>query len=174
MGEKSKIEWKGIPLYGNYSVSTEGEILSKTNKIMKHLKNGTGHHYVFLYDGKGNSKKEYIHRLVLKAFKGYKEYPTFECRHLDGNPDNNKLTNLEWGTKALNQIDRIRHGTIKFGENHKDAVLTEEQVKLIKNSSESSRKLGKKFGVSHTTILEIIRGNSWRYLDEKIKVLQIL
>ena len=168
MGQKSKIEWKQIHLYKDYSISINGEILSKTNKIMKHLRNRTGHHYVFLYDGKGNSKKEYVHRLVLKTFKGNKEYPLFEGRHLDGNPSNNKLTNLEWGTKSLNQIDRIRHGTIKVGENHRDSILTEEQVKLIKNSSnESSRKLGKKFGVSHTTILDIIKEKSWRYLNEQ-------
>ena len=71
------------------------------------------------------------------------------------------------GTKSINQIDRIKHGTIIVGEYHKDSILTEEQVKLIKTlyPKKSSRDIGKQFGVSHTTILEIVRGNSWRYLN---------
>lgn len=166
MGEKSKIEWVKIPGYQNYSISKNGVILSKSGKILKHLKNNTNHHYVFLYNGKGKSKKEYVHRLVLKTYKGYKRYPEFESRHLDSNPENNSLDNLEWSNKSANQIDRIKHNTIKFGESHQDSVLKEGQVRLIKRlyPNKSSRQLGKEFGVSHTTILEIIKGESWRYL----------
>ena len=113
MAEKSKIEWIEIPNYNGYLISKEGRIFSiKTNKLIKHLRNKTKHHYVFLYDGYGKSKKEYVHRLVLTTFVGTKKYPEFECRHIDGNPDNNFLENLEWGSKSINQRDRIKHGTI--------------------------------------------------------------
>ena len=51
-----------------------------------------------------------IHRLVLEAFA--KPRPEdMECRHLDGNCQNNALVNLTWGTSSENVRDAVRHGT---------------------------------------------------------------
>lgn len=47
--------------------------------------------------------------MVLRAFVG--EPPAgHECRHLDGDRQNNALDNLAWGTRAENVADTIRHG----------------------------------------------------------------
>ena len=35
------------------------------------------------------------------------------CRHLDGNPHNNRLDNIVWGTVVENEADKVRHGTRK-------------------------------------------------------------
>lgn len=51
-----------------------------------------------------------IHQLVLEAFVGLAP-EGMECRHLDGDPDNNFLSNLAWGTRTENAQDSIRHGT---------------------------------------------------------------
>lgn len=51
-----------------------------------------------------------IHRLVLEAFIGPCP-PGMETRHRDGDPANNHLTNLRWGTKTDNNLDQVRHGT---------------------------------------------------------------
>ena len=57
-----------------------------------------------------------IHRLVLMAFVG--PCPEgMECCHKDGNPENNRLDNLRWGTKSSNTKDSIRHGTFRGKEN---------------------------------------------------------
>lgn len=50
-----------------------------------------------------------VHTLVLEAFVGPPP-PGMECRHIDGNPSNNCLTNLQWGTSSENKWDRVRHG----------------------------------------------------------------
>lgn len=51
-----------------------------------------------------------VHRLVAEAFLG--ECPEGqEVRHLDGDPGNNVLTNLVYGTHAENMQDMLRHGT---------------------------------------------------------------
>lgn len=50
-----------------------------------------------------------VHTLVLEAFVGLAP-AGMECRHIDGNPSNNHLPNLEWGTSSENKWDRVRHG----------------------------------------------------------------
>ena len=55
----------------------------------------------------GRTKK--VHRLVAAAFIG--NAPGKQVRHLDGNPHNNCVENLEYGTNSENQRDSVRHGT---------------------------------------------------------------
>lgn len=51
-----------------------------------------------------------VHVCVLEAFVG--PCPEgMETRHLNGNPSDNRLDNLCWGTPKENGEDRIRHGT---------------------------------------------------------------
>lgn len=57
--------------------------------------------------------KRYVHELVLEAFDKPRPEPHYQVRHLDGNPLNNRLTNLAWGTPLENAQDRIRHGRSK-------------------------------------------------------------
>jgi hypothetical protein len=49
------------------------------------------------------------HILVLEAFVGLRP-PGAVGRHLDGNPRNNALHNLVWGTSSENAYDRVTHG----------------------------------------------------------------
>lgn len=50
-----------------------------------------------------------VHRLVLTVFVGPCP-PGMQTRHLDGDPGNNHLGNLRWGTPAENNRDTLRHG----------------------------------------------------------------
>jgi hypothetical protein len=65
-----------------------------------------GHHYVTLV-GLGTRG---VHQLVLRAFVGPPE-PGHIGRHLDGDPTNNALINLAWGTHSDNTKDSLGHGT---------------------------------------------------------------
>lgn len=51
----------------------------------------------------------YVHQLVARAFIGPCP-PGLEVRHKDGNPANNHIDNLEYGTRADNMQDRLNHG----------------------------------------------------------------
>lgn len=64
-----------------------------------------------------------VHRLVLLAFVGPARSKSHVCRHLDGNPANNTLSNLAWGTQQQNWDDRRRHGTDLVGRKHSPATL---------------------------------------------------
>jgi hypothetical protein len=61
----------------------------------------------------GVSKSFRIHRLVLIAFVGDCPEGQEGC-HLDGNPANNHLSNLRWGTASDNTRDKIRHGRHRY------------------------------------------------------------
>lgn len=70
----------------------------------------------------GKMHYKYIHALVLTAFVGPKP-EGMECCHIDGNPLNNHVSNLRWGTHSDNMQDSIRHGTFK----RKSRLLAQQQ-----------------------------------------------
>jgi hypothetical protein len=131
------VEWRPIPGFPGYEVSDTGRVRSYWRRWFRGVGRGrgcawlpgntsremrfrvdprTGYCHVQLRrDGKAHQR--YLHRLVLEAFRGPCP-PGHETRHLDGVRSNNVLTNLAWGTKAENEADRHRHGTVLRGDRH--------------------------------------------------------
>lgn len=68
------------------------------------------------------------------------------------------------GDSVDNTRDRTKKARDARGERHGNAKLTEEMVRLIRNSSLSSYKLAPLMGVSTTTIKEIRKGTIWRHV----------
>lgn len=67
-------------------------------------------HLIMTLSLSGRRKNGWLHRLVAAAFLG--PCPDgMEVRHLDGNPANNLLSNLAYGTRSDNASDRVAHGT---------------------------------------------------------------
>lgn len=58
----------------------------------------------------GQSKKLYVHDIVLTAFIGRRPDGA-ACCHGDGVRTNNRLENLRWGTFSENNYDLVAHGT---------------------------------------------------------------
>jgi len=163
----AKYIWQDIPGFPNYYACREGYILSKKNTgpiVLKGITHERGHLYIFLYRDNLRVKK-YIHDLILITFIGF---PTQNqlCRHLDGNPTHNELSNLHWGTPLENSNDKRIHGTMPYGEKSGTHKLTEYDVLEIrkKHRSMSLRELGKRFGVSHTAIRRAALGIKWGHL----------
>ncbi len=72
---------------------------------------GGGGKYLFvrLYNRANGVKKQFtVHRLVLVTFAGPPPAGT-QCLHGDGNPHNNSIENLRWGTAKENASDREKH-----------------------------------------------------------------
>lgn len=159
--------WKPLLDIEGYEISNEGQVWSrKTQRLLKQQHAEDGHHYLMFRSGrKGKARKVYIHQAVLTTFtRTHSENE--ECRHLDGNPHNNYLWNLTWGTRLENMSDKQIHGTQTFGENHPPAKLTETDVLEIRKrvGNESLRSLGKEYGVSHTAIRRAAIGMNWSHL----------
>jgi hypothetical protein len=115
-----------------------------------------------------NKKSHYrkVHRLVLESFCGFRP-PGMECRHLDGNRLNNRIGNLQWGTKAENDGDREKHGRLPKGESHKRSKLTTADVREIIAKRKSGMKLvaiAAKYSVNHRQVSHICTGKSWKHI----------
>jgi hypothetical protein len=153
--------WNPIPTHPGYSASTCGEIRGPRGKILKPMRADSGHLYV-LTPRPRSPRKLFVHRAVLLAHVGPPPSPAHEGRHGDGNPENNALTNLCWGTRLENMHDKARHGTELHGEAKPAARLTVAKVRAIRNDRRPARVVGAEYGVSHTAILRIRRGERWR------------
>lgn len=101
-----------------------------------------------------------VHRLVAITYiTNPSDAP--QVRHLDGNPRNNDVSNLAWGTAKENSADRWDHGTMLHccGENHANARKSGTKVEHViewrdrcLTNGESYASVGRDFGVSYQTV----------------------
>jgi hypothetical protein len=103
-----------IGLTGYYA-DENGEIYSDRSgslrRLSARLHKGYLHVQVRLGSGRKTQVKRPVHQIVLAAFTGPRPSMAHEGRHLDGNQMNNLPGNLDWGTRADNVGDAIKHGT---------------------------------------------------------------
>ena len=109
-----------------------------------------------------------VHRLVLMAFVGLPGDGQ-ECRHLDGNPANNELVNLAWGTHKENEKDKYRHKTRRVGERHWKAKLSENDVLEIRSMYQGGmpiKEINEMFDIQDAH--HIVHRKTWKHLKESV------
>ena len=159
---------KKLSQFPHYRILSTGKIVSlprlgTKGGELKPQKDKQGYLHCRLYDGRGNWVSQPVHRLVLEAYRG-KCPKGCETRHLDGNPQNNNIWNLQWGTPSENSQDTIRH------ENHAGGPhkLHPHEVKVIDSLSRlkmfKAKELAFLFHVSTETINAIKYRKNWRHL----------
>ena len=139
----SKIEvWKPIPGYeGLYEASNQGRIRTVEGKITscakypkrvwtqrvmklkwKERKGHTGKYDARVCLWKDGVEKTYlVSRLVAMSFLPC-PFDKLTVNHIDGNPSNNNIENLEWVTRAEN--NRLGFETGLFNASQKPIILT--------------------------------------------------
>lgn len=161
--------FKDIVKFENkYQISNTGKVRNKkTGLILKPKYNQKGYQYVNLSVSKTKSIKWYIHRLVGFHFipnPGNKP----QINHIDGNPSNNMVENLEWVTNTENQYHAVLNNLHFQGETHKDSKFTNESIKLLPKLIDigfSLVDINKLTGVAIQNIKKIINGITWRQLN---------
>ena len=166
--------WKDIVGYeGLYQISNFGRTKrTYKNSKVKILKPWINRQGYLIVDLCKNSKSKHfpIHRLVATAFIQNPENKP-EPNHEDGNKFNNHVSNLKWVTKSENIQHAMNSGLNHSGENSCKAKLTNEQARwirevYIKGDSEfGAGSLARKFNVTHSTILDIIRGVTFKNVE---------
>lgn len=108
-------EWRTIEGYEGYQVSNLGRVKStkyRTERILAPNKNKIkgGYLYVTLCrEGKRQSFQ--VHRLVAKAFMPNPDDFILEINHIDRNPENNSIDNLEWCDRQKN-VEHSQNKTV--------------------------------------------------------------
>lgn len=162
--------FKEVPGFPGYYVNRKGVVLGqKGQPLTVGTKAKTGHHFVQTTPSPGKNKKLYVHAAVMLAFVGPRPHEAI-IRHLDGNPQNNNLKNLKYGTQKENMEDCLLHGTRAKGEKVGSSVLTRKIVSKIRkrrSTGESFRSIARAFGVHHKTIMLACSGATWSHVPEK-------
>lgn len=113
-------------------------------------------------DGKHYTRT--VHKLVAEAFIGKRDKDEV-VRHLDGNPKNNRISNLSYGSQKQNMRDAITHGTVERGEKRYNAKLSNEDIVKMKMDiadGMQSVDVSKKYGVSEVYVCKVINNTRWK------------
>jgi hypothetical protein len=118
----------------------------------------------------GKRLYRHVHCLVAEAFLGPAPEGT-EVNHIDNDPANNAVTNLEWITHADNLAHARAQGRMKnpprmTGSAHWGARLTEPDIPVIRSlhGIVPQVDLARRFGVSVGAISHVQNGHTWRHV----------
>lgn len=143
--------WK-MTSFPKYAVSNMGRVASSSRgewRIINGSRSAAG--YIVYIEGKMG------HQLVVLAFDGPAPSPAHtDIRHLDLCSSNNRLTNLEWGTRADNMMDV------------KNARLLEGKIKAAVSTEEAKRK-GTWYG-GRTWDKDLVESLVSMYQEKKIRL----
>lgn len=121
--------------------------------------------YEMLYLGCDIRKRCLVHRLVLEAFNPVDHMQDLQVNHIDGNKQNNVLSNLEWATREDNMQHAIKSGLwvpmYARGDDNPNLKIRDEEVKqirdLLSKRTMTQHEIALKFGVSDTVVSDIKR-----------------
>lgn len=154
--------------YSRYSISEKGEILCvPTGKMMSVQAIPGGYLRTNLTSDSGKRKALLVHRLVWMSRFG-KIPSKMVINHIDGNKQNNDISNLECVTQSENVKHAWRTGlnTGNTGESNGASKLCESDILAIRaNVSKLSNKdLAAEYKVSGTLIGYILSGKNWNHV----------
>jgi hypothetical protein len=142
------LEWKTvIGFEGLYEVSNNGDVASLNyrqtgkRKILKQTKIGRNRNYSKVTLTK--DRKHYtclVHRLVSESFIQNDNNKPF-VNHIDGNPSNNNVSNLEWVTASENAIHMHSTGLWKPSEKLREYAKQNMKKVQVHSSKKRSKKV---------------------------------
>ncbi len=173
--------WKTVPGFPSHEVSNFGNVRSwaklfgrmpKIPRLRKLCINKkTGYTQVMIAKSI-NKKMVYktfnVHRLVLSSFSQNKNSSNLDAAHLDGNRQNNNLSNLRWCTRKENEKQKDKHGTRPVGSKCSYSKLNERMARAIRILYQeygiSQSALSDIFDVHVSTINPIITRRTWKHI----------
>jgi hypothetical protein len=168
-------EWRSIPSYPDYQVSSLGRVRRATpyrstavGRCLTLSEDKRTGHLVARMSIRGKLKGVGVHRLMAEAFHGPAPSPKHVAAHGDSNPKHNVPGNIRWATNKENMDDRIALGTAPIGMNNPNARLTDEEVLLIRSHlmfGERPATLSRIFNIPDTLVHNIKSRKLWRHLE---------
>ena len=98
-------EWRPIYDFENYQISSLGQILSPSGKILKPRTKSKTKYLIVDICKEGKTYTKRIHQLVALTFiENPENKPTID--HINKNPTDNRVCNLRWATHSEQNINR--------------------------------------------------------------------
>ena len=132
-----------------YLVSDKGDVFKENKKYTRKKKQATNKHGYKVT--KINGKQERVHRIVMEAFHGKSD---LTVDHIDGNKENNNLTNLEYVTQTEN-AKRFHDKKVKW--NGKEFRSFSDLAKYVRVSRQSVSKNYSKGHKLKGYIIEVVK-----------------
>lgn len=163
--------WQPVPNFPNYEVSTLGNVRRLTagggykigdpvngRLISKRGTGNTSYRIIRFYDGHGNWKDILLGRLVATVFIGEQPAEGYEVDHVNEDSLDNRLENLEWVTRLINN----------HRSTERNASLSKEQVREIRSLylKDSSTNIALKYGCSPTMIRMIWSRKRYNWVQD--------
>lgn len=162
-----KEEWKDIKDYeGLYQISNLGRVKSlvgwngkkyiSRERVLEPTKRSDDRATYqraivkLVKDGKGKDYR--VHRLVAQAFIPNPEKKP-QVNHIDGNPLNNNVKNLEWVTDRENKLHAIENDLRIYRIN----TIDRQTMVDFLNSGMEYKDIGKILGVSRATVCHYVK-----------------
>ena len=169
-------EFREIPGFSDYRIGSNGTVISRkverSRKIGPWRKMAVKHWpenkycVTTLLSDLRKYKTFLIHHLVLEAFVGPRPEGTLG-RHLNDIPEDNKASNLAWGTTKDNYEDALANKRINVGEVSYQAKLTNADVAEIRRLAPTMkyRDIGDKYGLSEKYVAGIVCRSRWKHVQ---------
>lgn len=178
-------QWKDIPGFeGYYQVSNLGKVRSLDREItfrngrkrtydgcfLSPKRSGDGYRKVALSVGR-NINQVSIHRLVMLAFVGPSD---LEVNHKNGDKTDNRLENLEYTTRAENELHAyhtLGHRAAN-GARKSNAKLTDADVVKIRQEwatgKYTQKEIAGRFGISYRNVSLIVNDKAWKHVGKGV------
>lgn len=154
-----------------YQVTKTGDVVRNSRVLKTTIRNG----YKSVCLSIDNIKQtHYVHRLVAETY--IPNPNNLPCvNHIDGNKENNHVSNLEWVSHKENSQHASKMGlndyqrTRKTKNNVSARMLTMTQANEIRSKYVSGSRthgahaLGREYGIPHTAVLLIIKGKTYTH-----------
>lgn len=151
----------------NYIIKDTGEIITTVartgkvtiNKIWRDCSHKTKDGYKYI---RYKYKRLQLHRIIYRKFKG-KLDDKLVINHIDGNPSNNRIDNLELVSQSKNVEHSYRVLNRKNPKGHsKINKEIADQIREDYKTLKSYNKLIEKYSLSKSTISYIINNRIWK------------
>lgn len=165
--------WRDVVGYGGwYQVSDAGRLRSFhkgwNGRMMRVQVTKDGYEKLRLKLPGGSYSGCRVHRLVLLAFVGGPPAGRPQCGHRNGDPRDNRLSNLRWVSQVENCADKVSHGTSNRGVRHwKRKACPDSVVASWVRPRERARVTAARLGVSADVVYKIRSGKTWAHITRE-------
>jgi hypothetical protein len=165
-------KWKEIEFnvdlpHAKYEISNYGRVKSYSTRETGKIINGSnvnGYQAIMVRFDKRITQSYYVHRLVAETYIPKEHDGQHYVTHLDFDKSNNHISNLKWvSERELADHNNKNPRVIK--KRVTGYKLTEADVRVIKTmlKNEKTRysQIARQFGITHTQLNRIRKGQNW-------------